>query len=536
MNRENNDVYRCGIYLRLSREDLLKKDESSSIASQRMIIKSFAEHNNFNIVSEYADDGYSGGNFDRPAFKKLIDDIEKGVINCVITKDLSRFGRELYNTGKYIEDYFAEKNIRYIAINDSYDSLVGDSMLGVRLSVNDLYLRDASKKVKASFKAKMEKGEFLGSSACYGYKKDPNDHHHLIIDPPAAKIVKYIFKLALEGLGGRSIANHLNELNIQTPNAYKNNVSFLSKHPKTYWTHVTVNYILHNRTYVGDLVQHTCEKVSYNSKKIRKVPLSDQIIVPNTHEAIISREDFQTVQESKIKRRVVYAKTSGNYLLSGLLFCGGCGHAMGISKVTKVTRNCSAICRCNFYNRIGKNSECTPNRVNYNYLEADIVNYIKEICISLASRYNSTALQTDVININYDNINQLKNQIEEKKQSINLEEQILIKMYNDRLNDVISSSMYKNMAQLHEDKILELKNELNLLNVEYTSLNNELKSTNVYECLREKIDEFLKFEYPSNELVRDLIERILIYDEGENKRVEVFFKFNELINNESSSI
>ena len=172
--------YICGAYDRLSDADS-KTDESSSIQSQKIIIDSFAKFNNLKIYKHYVDDGYSGGNFERPGFAEMIQDIENGLINCVITKDLSRLGREMYGTGKYIEEFFLEHNVRYIAINDSYDSLIGDSMLGLRLGVNDLYLRDVSKKVKSSFRVKQEKGEYIGSFPCYGYMKDPNDHHKLII-------------------------------------------------------------------------------------------------------------------------------------------------------------------------------------------------------------------------------------------------------------------------------------------------------------------------------------------------------------------
>ena len=161
-----NQKLKCAGYYRLSKEDERSNDESSSISSQRMIVESFAKFNNFTLVREYVDDGYSGGNFDRPGFKQMIEDIEKGRVNCVITKDLSRLGREMYNTGSYIEEYFLENNIRYIAINDSYDSSVGDSMLGIRLGVNDLYIRDVSKKVCSSFKIKQERGDYESLGEC----------------------------------------------------------------------------------------------------------------------------------------------------------------------------------------------------------------------------------------------------------------------------------------------------------------------------------------------------------------------------------
>ena len=200
--------YICGGYDRLSDADS-KTDESSSIQSQKIIIDSFAKFNNLKIYKHYIDDGYSGGNFDRPAFQEMIKDIEAGKINCVITKDLSRLGREMYKTGKYIEEYFLEKGVRYIAINDSYDSNIGDSMLGIRLSVNDLYLRDVSKKVKTSLRAKQNRGDYIGSFPLYGYKKDPNDKHKLIIDEEVRHIVELIYDLALEGKSPNKIAEHL---------------------------------------------------------------------------------------------------------------------------------------------------------------------------------------------------------------------------------------------------------------------------------------------------------------------------------------
>ena len=204
--------YICGAYDRLSEADN-KIDESSSIKSQKIIIDSFAKYNNLKIYKHYIDDGYSGGNFNRPAFKEMIKDIEAHKINCVITKDLSRLGREMYETGKYIEEYFLEKGIRYIAINDSYDSNIGDSMLGIRLSVNDLYLRDVSKKVKTSLRAKQNRGDYIGSFALYGYKKSPLNKHKLIIDEEVRHIIELIYNMTLEGKSPYKIAKYLTNKN-----------------------------------------------------------------------------------------------------------------------------------------------------------------------------------------------------------------------------------------------------------------------------------------------------------------------------------
>ena len=332
-----NKIYKCGNYLRLSKEDIRHgKDESSSIESQRLINSSFAKYNGLNIVREYVDDGFSGGNFNRPGFERMIKDIENGVINCVITKDLSRLGREMYKTGQYIEEYFLEHDVRYIAINDSYDSNVGDSMLGIRLGVNDLYLREVSKKVKTSFRIKQEKGDYIGSFACYGYKKDPANHHHLIIDEEAAKVVRMIYKMVLDGLGITRICKKLTDSKIPIPIVYKKEYrGLLVTENEGYgvWKHSTVKNILTSQMYIGNMVQHTYEKPSHTSKKLKKIDCTNQIIVKNTHEAIISEEEYQEVQKIlNSKSRVSSVKKYDKYLLSGLLICGNCGHNLGISE------------------------------------------------------------------------------------------------------------------------------------------------------------------------------------------------------------
>ena len=261
--------YICGAYDRLSDSDS-KIDESSSIQSQKIIINSFAKFNNLIIYKHYVDDGYSGGNFDRPAFQEMINDIESGKINCVITKDLSRLGREMYKTGKYIEEYFLEKGVRYIAINDSYDSNIGDSMLGIRLSVNDLYLRDVSKKVKTSLRAKQNRGDYIGSFPLYGYKKDPSDKHKLIIDEEVRHIVELIYDLALEGKSSNKIAEYLIYKKIPIPIVHKQEPRAKDINENNgfgIWKRQTLKGILTNEMYIGNMVQNTHNKISYNSKK-----------------------------------------------------------------------------------------------------------------------------------------------------------------------------------------------------------------------------------------------------------------------------
>ena len=385
-----NQKLKCAGYYRLSKEDERSNDESSSISSQRMIVESFAKFNNFTLVREYVDDGYSGGNFDRPGFKQMIEDIEKGRVNCVITKDLSRLGREMYNTGSYIEEYFLENNIRYIAINDSYDSSVGDSMLGIRLGVNDLYIRDVSKKVCSSFKIKQERGDYIGSFPCYGYKKDPNDKHKLIIDPEAAEIVKRIYNYALQGFGLNTISNRLTEEQIPIPIVYKKEPRgklITDNNGYGIWKHGTIKNILTSEMYIGNMVQHTYKKQSYRSKKIIRIPKEEQIIVENTHEPIIDKETFDKVQEiMKTRSRYTRGKEQ-KYLFTGLLKCKECGHSLSISeKINK--KNNSHYTSCNLYKKKGKYGQCTQHRLNYNILEDELLDILRNICTSFLEDYD----------------------------------------------------------------------------------------------------------------------------------------------------
>lgn len=531
-----NKIYNCGAYLRLSKEDfeknLREKDESSSIQSQRMIIQGFSKHNNLNIVKEYADDGYSGGNFERPAFKEMIKDIEKGVINCVITKDLSRLGREIYNTGKYIEEYFLEKNVRYIAINDSYDSNIGDSMLGIRLGVNDLYLRDVSKKVRSSFRVKQEKGEYIGSYPCYGYKKDPSNNHHLIIDKESSKVVKCIYQMARDGLGILSICKKLTDSKIPIPIVYKKEPRGLLVTENDgcgVWKHSTVKNILTSQMYIGNMVQHTYEKVSHTSKKLRKISETEKIIVQNTHEAIISKEEFMEVQELlRKKSRKVQEKDYDRFLLSGLLICGNCGHNLGINE-KKIKRGVSRYTYCNLYQRKGKHSNCTPNRIDYNLLEQDVLHFLNEIGSKFLKTYDSDKLVKDTIYYYNKDLEDIESKLKEINLNIEKKYKIISSLYEDKVNEVISIDVYKKLSENHEKQLSQLKIEKKRLDEKYNRYSSESAEKEFYKC-RKTVEDYMSLKKPSRSLIKKLISRIIVYDNNEQKEVKVILKFKELSN------
>ena len=282
-------IYRVGIYIRLSKEDINKNNESESVINQRSLINRYVCENNLCVLKEYVDDGFSGTNFDRPAFQAMITDIESGIINMIITKDLSRLGRDYIKCGYYIEEYFPMKKVRYISILDNIDTSINSTNNDIapfKALFNDMQSKDTSKKIKSILNELKRKGCFIGNSACYGYLKDPNNKHKLIIDSNCSGVVRKIFDLALEGYSYKDIANYLNKHNIQTPSDYKKNINIHK------WGTTSIYQILHNYMYTGNMTQNTQSKLNYKSKKRITLDKSLWIIVPNTHEAIISEEEY----------------------------------------------------------------------------------------------------------------------------------------------------------------------------------------------------------------------------------------------------
>ena len=293
-------------YLRLSREDG-DKLESDSIRNQRSLINDFVkQHPEITLVDEYVDDGYSGTNFERPAFKRLIEDVKKKKINCIIVKDLSRLGRNYIETGRYLEKIFPFLGVRFIAVTDHYDSAAESDdadqiIVPFKNLINDAYCRDISIKIRSQLDVKRKNGQFIGSFAGYGYQKDPENKNHLIIDEYAADIVRYIFNLKMDGYSSQRIAEKLNEMGVLPPMEYKrscgmNYNSGFRSGAKPKWAVTTVNRILTNELYTGTMVQGKNRKINYKVKECRPVAEENWIRVEKTHEAIIAEEIFQYVQ------------------------------------------------------------------------------------------------------------------------------------------------------------------------------------------------------------------------------------------------
>ena len=315
---------RTGLYLRLSREDDGDREESNSIASQRLMTMDYARLHELTVIDEYVDDGYTGTNFDRPDWNRLIADIRSGRINCVLVKDLSRLGRNNIECGRYLEELFPAWGVRFISISDFYDSEKNDDpgaslTLSFRNLLNDFYCRDISMKTKAAFMAKMKRGDFLGNFAPYGYKRDEENKNHLLVDEEEAEVVTEIFKLRISGMNNRSIADLLESRGIPSP-AKRRGLSDTNP-----WNETAIRGILSNEVYLGNMVQGKTKKISYKSKKTVQVEPEKWIRVEDTHESIIGQNTFDYVHELMGMDATSAVGATHLNLLSGFLRCGYCG-------------------------------------------------------------------------------------------------------------------------------------------------------------------------------------------------------------------
>ena len=369
------------MYLRLSKEDG-EKVESNSISNQREIINSYAKKNQFIIIKEYVDDGYSGANFDRPNFKEMIKDAYDKKFDTIIVKDLSRFGRDYIEAGKFIQRIFPENRIRFISVNDNYDSKSANMndthlILPIKNFINDSYCRDISNKVKSSQKIKREKGDFISAFAPYGYKKSEENKNKLVIDEQAAPNIKHIFDMKLMGYSSKAIADELNHLGVLTPRKYKESQGFKCNGFQNIkggnWSAKAVNRIIENEVYIGNTLQGKSITLNYKTKKQIEKEKEDWIRVENTHDAIISKEVF-SIANTMLKRDLNNSRGKDRIdIFTGMLFCKECGRHMGFRCDSRQKKNPNKVYKYrNYYCYFCKASR-TPNNVK----ERDIIELIR---------------------------------------------------------------------------------------------------------------------------------------------------------------
>jgi DNA invertase Pin-like site-specific DNA recombinase len=509
-------VFRVGAYVRLSAED--KKVKGDSIETQQAIIKAFIEeHSDLELVEIYVDNGLSGQSFQRPAFNRMIEDMESGKINCCISKDLSRLGRNAIDTGYYIEKFFPTKGVRYIAITDNYDSAdpkSGGVMVNLKNMVNEYYALDIGRKIRQTKQMNIRKGKFIGRFAPYGFLKSAEDKHQLIPDPYAAPIVRTMFEMAAQGKGVTAILDWLNDKNELPPKRYFHSKGLATdndiKDKHIHWSIGSVHTILKNRVYCGDMVQGKFHTQSYRQKP---VPKSEWIIVEDTHDGIISRELFEKVQTLRSSNPQSKSLPVSENIFLRKVFCGHCGMSLkrrnnGKKKV-KYALACST-------RRTHSKDDCVPVSI----FEDDL----KEALLELLGK------QAEVIGIGIEPKRNPQHATEQTvfnaelrhlQKEISINSHYLKSLYESLISNDLTQDEYRELRTGYEAKIVELT-------AKEKDLRDEMVEAIVKETLVAKAAAQLGGVQQITDLTADildqLVDKILVY---EGMRIEVQFKYSD---------
>ena len=439
----------------------------------------------------------------------------------VITKDLSRLGRDHIMTGYYVETYFPENDVRYIAVNDDIDTFYetsGSDMMPFKLSMNDMYAKDISKKVRSNLLQMKKDGKFCGSFAPYGYMRDPNNKHQLIPDPNTAPVVKRIFDLYVAGYGSSGIAEILTREELPTPIMFKYSGSKLNKfdHPEI-WKHTSISNIIKNRVYIGDLIQHKFQKVNYKIKKRKSVPENEWCIKENAHEAIIDKKTFEIAQSIKDSSNTYNPERRNvEYVLSDLVYCKDCGARMSISydkKRDRITMN------CNNYRKFSKYDICFSHYINYTKLEKTVYDKLS----NMANKYIEDKEEFEsIIKSEYIDPRQDKlKKIEELNYKIEDLKRKQDSLYDDKFNNIISVETYTRLFNITEEEIRTANEKLKILKNEISSIEED---SNCYVEYLEIINKFLNMENPTKEIMNKLIDKIYV---TKDKKLEIHYRIKK---------
>ena len=525
--------YIAALYMRLSRED--GENESASITTQRKMLTAFAKENNFIIYDEYIDDGYTGTNFDRPSFNRMINDIEENKINTVITKDLSRLGRDYITAGQYTEVYFPQKQVRYIAINDGYDSenAVNNDIAPFKNVINEMYARDISKKIRSSFTVKMKEGNYIGNFAPYGYCKDTENKNHFLINEETAPIVKEIFYMASKGHKPADIAKHLNMKNIPSPLAYRCNKYHLDINKyKTdgEWRAGTISRMLKNIVYIGHMAQGKTTKVSFRLKTTIAKSKDDWFVVENTHAPIIDKETFETVQRYS-QNRAYNKKNNFINIFSGIAKCADCGK--NISSVGTRKKGSTANLECGAYKLKGAKA-CTNHFIDYDVLYKIVLDTLKEQ-ISL-SEQDKKEILNEVLkeNSKAQRQNKTVDEIEKLQKKIKQADSKIEKIYDDNFSGRLSNDNFNKLLEKYENESKLLSEKLKQCQKNAKIQQSKSLEKQAYQKYFNLLNEYSDIKELNSELLFKLIERIDVYqghyEKSGNKKIKrqkikIYFRF-----------
>ena len=527
LSQTGDDIYEAIAYYRLSKDDG-KNHESDSIANQRVLIREYVKnHPNIKLVDEAFDDGYTGTNYDRPGFRKVMDAVNAGTVNCVIVKDLSRLGREYVETGKYLEMVFPSMGIRFIAINDDVDSgnakSSDDILVPVKNIMNETYCRELSKKLRRQFRIQRSKGEYLGAFACYGYRKNPEDKHKLIIDEYAAEIVRAIFVLKLKGYSQQSIADYLNSEAVLPPAEYKksqglNYKSGLKGGGQAQWRAFAVQNVLTNPVYIGVLVQGKRGTPNYKIKQMRVRDEDQWSVINDNHEAIIDEFTFNAVQKVLTRDTRVTAKADAVDPLSGMMFCADCGRSMVKRSVSRGNKKFYYyVCHTN-----KKGAGCTSHSISVETLETTVMRAIKNQ-INLVIEMKQLLEEVNHSEILSVKLRRLDLLIAEKNKEIDKQKDFRMKLYEALSDGLIERDEYDAMRKRATATIDAGEAAIEKLDAERAEI--IAKSTKNLTWL-EQFAKYQSYAKLTREIAVAFIDKVTVY---EDKTVHIDFNYRDEI-------
>ena len=531
----NNDKI-TALYCRLSKDDGTN-NESMSISTQKTMLKDYAKRNGFLNCQFYVDDGYSGTNYDRPAFRQLIEDIQDGEVSTLITKDLSRLGRNYLETGTYIEVFFPNHNVRYIAINDGVDSIDNAQMdiTPFRNIINEMYAKDTSRKIKSALHARKMQGKYMATTAPFGYQKDEKDHNHLVIDEVTAPIVELIFSIAEEGVGLHTICNRLRKAKVIKPSFYKKEMfERYTDEEKMYdWDTAYVSKILHDPVYAGNLTVAERPTKTMRSKKRQYIPYAEREVIYGTHEPIIEQSRWNTVQKILESRPPVIGESSSGYdnIFRGVIKCADCGSAM-LAKVEQKRKRNNVLDKtfycCTKYRKFGKegcSSHTIEARTVHEVVLADIQKHAgqaltdrKAMVTEIAERLN---LQMSA------DREQQKKELRQCKQRVSEIENLYAKLYEDLTRELLTEKRFQMLSARYDSEQEELTAKIKELEKSAIADKEQLSSI---EHFAEQISGYAGITELNFKIINQLIEKILVSEpvevDGQKiQRLTIHYKF-----------
>lgn len=528
------------LYERLSRDDEMQ-GESNSIVNQKRYLEEYAQAQGFKNIRHFTDDGYSGTNFKRPGFQEMIAAIEAGEIDVVCVKDLSRFGRDYLKVGFYTEIMFPEKGVRFIAINNSVDSAnpMENDFTPFLNIMNEWYAKDTSNKIRAIFRSRMQDGKRCSGAIPYGYRRDPEDKNHLLIDEEAAKVVRRIYQMVIDGMGSQAIANQLTADNVLIPSAYLEQSEHgesrnHSYHDPCRWNCTAVAYILDKQEYMGHTVlgKTICE--NFKTKKRRKARPDELIIFENTHEPIIDAETWHLVQKLRRRTRRKLANGSYSHRLSGLVYCADCGKRLSYSSPQSQHRpdgktyDADSSFRCPTYKSMY--GECTMHYIKSSTLDKLVDEAVRKVARYVLKNEQAFLEQVRVLT----SADQKQTQSEDKKELVNIKKRIaeldnyIKRLYEGNASGKIPDRQFEKLMAQYDSEQQELEERVKEIEVSIHEIQQESENGQQFVRLVQKYRDLTEIDQTA---LNEFIDKVVVHEAtggrtaDRSQQIDIYFNF-----------